>query len=203
MSAKAWSALVPGAGAACSALLAFAPLVLAQLLCATAAAAHDVPHPKTDRLRLSRERITVLVDYVVAPGAPSQSLRAAFAQDRAGLLRHLARTAALRTRVEVDAAPVALETAAARGEGLDDPPGSTALLAVRLTLSAAWPKGSGDWRGRRTLVLLDEDPAGHVPASASCAKCEITEASSGAYEKAAGEERVLGAETPLRVTVRL
>jgi hypothetical protein len=175
----------------------------ALLLFSFAAAAHDFPHPKKDLLRLSPEKISVLVEYVVSPGAPAQSLRAAFAGNRAALLQHLARTAALRTRVTVDGVEVALSPQPPRGEGLDDPRGSTALLAVRLELRAAWPPGSGDWRGRRKIVLEDEDQTGHVAASAACSGCRIADATSGAWEKAPGEERVLGAQTPLTLLVRL
>ena len=144
---------------------------------ALAAAAHDFPHPKQDRLRLSPSNISVLVDYLVSPGAPAQSLRAAFAGDRAALLKHLARTAALRTRVTVDGVEVALSPQAPRGEGLDDPQSSTALLAVRVTLQGSWPEGRGDWRGRRQVVLQDEDPTGHVAASVACSGCRIADAS--------------------------
>ncbi len=173
------------------------------LLFALAAAAHDFPHPKKDLLRLSPEKISVLVDYLVAPGAPSQSLRAAFGGNRGALLQHLARTAALRTRVTVDGVEVALSPQPPRGEGLDDPQGSTALLAVRVALEAGWPPGGGDWRGRRKVVLQDEDATGHVAAAAACRGCRIADASSGAWEKAPGEERVLGALTPLELLVRL
>ncbi len=179
-----------------------APLLVVSAM-ALAAAAHDFPHPKQDLLRLSPSGIAVLVEYLVSPGAPAQSLRAAFAGDRAALLQHLARTAALRTRVTVDGVEVALSSQAPRGEGLDDPQGSTALLAVRLELRAAWPPGSGDWRGRRKVVLDDEDNTGHVATSAACSGCRIADASSGAWEKAPDEERVLGARTPLTLLVRL
>lgn len=173
------------------------------LLFALAASAHQFPHPKKDLLRLSPGGIAVIVESVVSPGAPAQALRQAFAGDRAALLRHLARTAALRTRVSVDGAQVALSPQPPRGEGLDDPRGSTALLAVRVELTAAWPAGSGDWRGRRKILLEDEDPTGHVAATAACRGCRIADASSGAWEKAADEERVLGAQTPLTLLVRL
>ncbi len=173
------------------------------LLVALAAAAHDFPHPKLDRLRLSPSNILVWVDYLVSPGAPAQSLRAAFAGNRGALLQHLARSAALRTRVTVDGVEVALGQQTARGEGLDEPQSSTALLAVRLDMQGRWPEGRGDWRGRRQVVLLDEDPTGHVVASVACSGCRIVDASSGAWEKAPDEERVLGAQTPLTLLVRL
>ena len=173
------------------------------LLVALAAAAHDFPHPKQDLLRLSPAGISILVDYLVAPGAPSRTLRAAFSGNRAALLQHLARTAALRTRLTVDGVEVALAPQPPRGEGLDEPPSSTALLAVRLELLGSWPAGSGDWRGRRKVLLADEDANGHVAPSAACRGCRIADASSGAWEKAPGEERVLGAQTPLMLLVRL
>jgi hypothetical protein len=181
------------------------------LLLGAAAVAHDVAHPRTAALRLSPLGISLRVDHEIAAGAAARALRQAFDRNHDGLLdpgeqealvEHLARTALLRTRLLVDGAELELRRAAVRGEKIDQPASSTALLAVRIELRASWPSGSGDWLGRRRVSLKDEDPSGHVPVAVSCEKCRISDASSGVWEKAAGEERVLGANTPLEVVAR-
>jgi hypothetical protein len=185
---------------------------LALLFVAGAALAHDVPHPRTEALRLSPAGISLRVDFEVAAGEQARALRQAFDRDGNGrldegeqraLVEHLARTATLRTRLSVDGAEVELQRLSVRGEKADHPASSTALLAVRIELRAPWPGGSGDWLGRRRVSLKDEDPSGHVPVAVACEKCRISDSSSGTWEKAGGEERVLGANTPLDLLVRL
>ncbi len=182
------------------------------LLLAGAALAHDVPHPRTLALRLSPAGISLRADYEVGAGEQARALRQAFDRDHDGrldpseqqaLTEHLARTAVLRTRISVDGAEVELQRLSARAEKADHPASSTALLAVRIELRASWTSGSGDWLGRRRISVKDEDPSGHVPVAVSCERCRISDASSGTWEKTAGEERVLGANTPLELLVRL
>jgi hypothetical protein len=167
-----------------------------------------VPHPRTEGLRLSPEGISLRVDFEVAAGEPARALRQAFDRDRSGALdpgerqaltEHLARTATLRTRLSVDGLEVPLARKAARGEKVDLPASSTALLAVRVELAGAWPPGSGDWRGRRRVELRDEDPSGHVPVAVECERCSVSAASSGVPDG----DRVLGANTPLELKVKL
>jgi hypothetical protein len=184
---------------------------LAPLLVAGAALAHDVPHPRSEALRLSPAGISLRVDYEVGAGEPARALRQAFDRNHDGrldpgeqqaLTEHLARTATLRTRLSVDGAATDLRRLSVRAEKVDHPASSTALLAARIELRASWPGGSGDWLGRRRVSVKDEDASGHVPVAVSCEKCRISGASSGVWEKAAGEERVLGANTPLDLVVR-
>ena len=182
--------------------------------------AHPLDHPKRDELRLSNDAIELAVDEEVAPGAPAQALRALFDRDgngqldageQAALLEHLARLAQLHLRLEIDGAPVALVRVpgSAHGERLSDDARSTALLAVRVTFSAAWPAGSGDWRGRRHVKLVDDAPdaTGHVPTQAFCRGCEIADSSSGTFAHDPRGDWVLGAEVspkqPLELKVRL
>jgi hypothetical protein len=161
------------------------------------ARAHQAPHPKRLSLQLSPDRITVLIDFTVAGGEPARALRQSFDRDRNGrlddseralLAEHLAKTAALRTRirrVELNrAAPPRLD-----GELAD----STQPLSIRVALHGAWP--DPDWLGRRTLVVEDESPAGagHVPVSATCEGCSISSISAAEITPAA----------PLEVKVRL
>ena len=100
----------------------------------------------------------------------------------------------------MDGADLALRQTALRPEKLEEPASSTALLAVRLELSADWPEGKGDWRSRRKVVLRDESPAGHVPVSVICDGCRIADASSGSWEKG---EAVRGATTSLAAPLTL
>ena len=101
---------------------------------------------------------------------------------------------------------MALTRESARAEKIDLPASSTALLAVRVVLSAPWPEkkkinfffdhflNSG-----RRVELRDEDETGHVPVTADCSGCSIVEATSGVPDGSL----VRGASTPLRVTIRL
>jgi hypothetical protein len=187
----------------------------AALLLCGAALAHDVPHPRRELLRLSPAGVRLIVDYEVAAGEPARSLRQAFDRDRNGTLdpgeqqalaEHLARTATLRTALQIDGAPAGLRREAVRPEKLDQPASSTALLAVRVELSARWPPQKKNFffalfspRLVRRVELGDEDPSGHVPVTAECEQCEITAASSGI----ADGNLVRGASTPLRLTVSL
>ena len=181
--------------------------------------AHALDHPKRLVLRIDNQRAQVEIDYQIAAGPPAQELRAAFDRDRDGtldpgeqakLLAHHGAQAALWTSLTVDGAPLRLARAGeARGENLDLPVSSTALLAVRMTLGAALPPGGGDWRGRRAMVLTDGAPdrTGHVPVQVVCAGCEIADASSGVFAHDPKGDQVLGAETsmaqPLVLKVRL
>lgn len=167
-------------------------------------------HPLQEGLRLTPQRIFLRVDYEVPAGEGARALRQAFDRNHDGALdpgeqhdlaEHLARTATLRTRVAVDGVDAPLVRDAVRPEKVDLPAGSDALLAVRVELSAAWPSGKGDWRGRRKLVLTDEDPSGHVPVSASCENCQISDSNSGLWAKGP-PEKLLGAHTPLELTIR-
>ena len=176
-----------------------------------AALAHDVPHPRHEVLRLGPTGLRLLVDYEVAAGEPARALRQAFDRDRNGFLdpgeqqalaEDLARTATLRTRLLVDGTEVVLSRQAVRPEKADLPSASTALLAVRVELSAPWPEKKNFFsffsRGRQ-VELRDEDETGHVPVTAECERCTVTSASSGV----ADGPFVRGANTPLRLTVRL
>jgi hypothetical protein len=188
----------------------------AALLLCGAALAHDVPHPRRELLRLSPAGVRLFVDYEVAAGEPARSLRQAFDRDRNGTLdpgeqqalaEHLARTATLRTALQIDGAPAGLRREAVRPEKLDQPASSTALLAVRVELSAQWPQQKKNNfffalfspRPPREVELKDEDPSGHVPVTAECEQCEIAAASSGI----ADGNLVRGASTPLRLTIKL
>ena len=136
----------------------------------------------------------------------------AFTSDRNGFLdpgeqralaEDLARTATLRTRLLVDGAEVALSRDAVRPEKVDLPAASTALLAVRVELSVSWPEKKNKFfsffSSRRAVELRDEDETGHVPVVVECEQCTVTNASSGV----ADGPLVRGANTPLRLTVRL
>ena len=177
-----------------------------------AALAHDVPHPRHEVLRLGPTGLRLLVDYEVAAGEPARALRQAFDRDRNGFLdpgeqqalaEDLARTATLRTRLLVDGAEVALSRDAVRPEKIDLPAASTALLAVRVELSVSWPEKKNKFfsffSSRRAVELRDEDETGHVPVVVECEQCTVTDASSGV----ADGPLVRGANTPLRLTVRL
>ena len=154
--------------------------------------------------------IELRIDYEVGAGEAARALRQAFDRDKNGLLdpgeqaalvEHLARSAVLRARLSVDGADAALGRKSARAENADLPPFATALLAVRVELSASWPAGTGDWRGRRRVALEAEDPSGHIPVVVSCDKCRISESSSGVWEKKREQEHVLGANTPLDLLI--
>ena len=181
---------------------------------------HPLDHPKRDELRISSAQLQLVIDEEVSAGAAAQSVRALFDRDgnghldeaeQAALLLHLVRTAQLHQHLEIDGAPVALalEPASPRGERLSDDPSSTALLAVRLSLIASWPTGSGDWRGRRHLVFTDDAPdtTGHVPVQAFCDQCEIADSSAGTFAHDPRGDWVLGAEVspakPLELKIKL
>jgi hypothetical protein len=186
----------------------------AALLLCGAALAHDVPHPRRELLRISPDGLRLLVDYEVAAGEPARSLRQAFDRDRSGTLDpgeqqaladHLARTATLRTELLIDGGQVPLRREAVRPEKVDEPPSSTALLAVRVELSAALPPAKKNnfffanfLDAVRRVELRDLDQTGHVPVAVECERCEVSDASSGVAEK----NGVRGAETPLRLRVR-
>ena len=183
------------------------PLAMLTLLCgARSAAAHDVAHPRVEGLDISPAGLRLRVDYEIAAGPRALMLRAAFDRNRDGVLdpgeqaalgEHLARQATLRTQLFIDGAPAQLSRVAARAEKIDLPASSSALLAVRVELQAAWPKG---W-GRRLVELRDEDPSGHVPVTVACEDCVVSDASSGVPE--ARDTRVRGANTPLALKIRL
>jgi len=169
-----------------------------------------VAHPRHELLRLAPAGLRLFVDYEVGAGEPAHALRQAFDRDRNGsldpgeqqaLTEHLARTATLRTRLLVDGAEVVLARQAVRPEKVDLPAASTALLAVRVELSADWPekKFFSFFNGGRAVELRDEDETGHVPVVVECEQCTVTDASSGV----ADGPLVRGANTPLRLTVRL
>ena len=156
----------------------------------------------------------LFVDYEVGAGEAARALRQAFDRDGSGALdpgeqqaltEHLARTATLRTRLSVDGAEVALRREAARAEKVDLPASSDALLAVRVELSAPWPKKEKNNfffdhfldRGRR-VELRDEDETGHVPVTVECDRCAVTDASSGV----ADGPHVRAANTPLALVVK-
>jgi hypothetical protein len=177
------------------------------LLVALAASAHDVKHPLQEALRLTPQRIFLRVDYEVAAGEGARALRQAFDRNHDGALdpgeqhdlaEHLARTATLRTKLTVDGLPVSLQRDAVRPEKTDFPPTSDALLAARIELSGPWPPGTGNWLGRRKLVLTDEDPSGHVSVSARCDDCRIIESNSGLNDHG----QVVVASTPLELLVK-
>jgi len=194
--------------------------LLAILTGAYAAGAHEAPHPKTLSLRLSRDRIALAIQFTIPAGEKSRGLRQAFDRDRNGrldadeqraLLSHLVKTAVLRTRLTVDGQEVPLRPSAQ--PLLDhggDPASSTALLTLRADLDAAWPAGSGDWLGRRQLVLTDDvaSATGHIPASVSCTGCTISSFSSGAFLRDdRGVDHVLAAHVskaePFQLAVRI
>lgn len=126
--------------------------------------------------------------------------------EQQALSETLARTATLRTSLLIDGAAVELSRVAVRAEKVDLPASSTALLAVRVELSAAWPKKEKNNfffdhfldRGRR-VELRDEDETGHVPVTVECESCAIPDASSGLADGAF----VRGANTPLSLRIRL
>lgn len=162
-------------------------------------------------MRISREGVSLLVDFEIAAGERAQSLRLAFDRnhdgrldpgEQAALLENLARTATLRTQLFLDGGAAALERRSVRGEKLDQPASSDALLAVRVELSAPWPP-AGFWRRvfgtARRLELDDVDETGHVPVTAECIGCRVSEASSGV----ADGNLVRGANTPLSLAVQL
>jgi hypothetical protein len=160
----------------------------ALLLAAGAALAHDVKHPRAEGLRLSQAALQLRVDYEVGAGERAQALRLAFDRDRdgrldpaeqQGLAEELARMATLRTRLVVDDQPLQLERVSVRGERLDDPGGSTALLAVRVILRGSWPQTSGDWLGRHRVELRDDDESGHVPVAVECEGVSVSDSTSG------------------------
>lgn len=173
-----------------------------------------MPHPRREALRISPERLQILVDYEVGAGEAARALRLSFDRDRNGrldpgeqqaLAEHLARTATLRTRLLVDGAPVEPRRDAVRPEKVDQPADSTALLAVRVDLSAPWPpkiKKNFFFElfadGSRAVELRDEDPAGHVPVSVEADRCAVTRASSGLPDR----NLVRGANTPLELVVK-
>jgi hypothetical protein len=185
------------------------------VLLAGAALGHDVAHPRRELLRLGPAGVRLFVDYEVAAGEPARSLRQAFDRDRSGTLDpgeqqaladHLARTATLRTELLVDGEQVPLRSEAVRPEKVDEPASSTALLAVRVELSAAWPPAKKNnfffahfLDATREVELRDVDQTGHVPVAVECDRCEVSDASSGVAEK----NGVRGAETPLHLRVRL
>ena len=166
-------------------------------------------HPRHEALRLSAAGLRLLVDYEVAAGDASRALRQAFDRNRDGALDdaeqqaladHLARTATLRTGLRVDGAEVPLRRAAVRPEKVDQPASSGALLAVRVELAADWPpekKLFFFFRRARQVEVRDEDETGHVPVTAECDGCSVTDASSGVADK----NFVRGANTPLQLTV--
>ena len=193
---------------------------LALFAVAAAASAHEAPHPKRVALHLSRERISVAIELLIPAGEAARSLRQSFDRDRNGALdaaeqaalgAYLLQTAALRTKLSVDGREVALRKAAAPAvEHGDAPASSTALLSVRAVLEGSWPAGSGDWLGRRTVVLSDEaaTATGHVPAAATCTGCSISSSSSPAvfHRDDRGREHALGAQVapgaPLELKIR-
>ncbi len=208
------------AGARCAPSLALIGLALVAILVAREARSHPLDHPKRDELRLSASRIELVIDEEIAPGPPAQALRAIFDRDRNGqldaseqaaLLEHLARTAELHVSLSIDDAKVQLTRVAGsvRGDHLGADARSTALLTVRLTLSAAWPAGSGDWRGRRHLVFIDDAPdaTGHVPTQVYCSACAIADANTGTFAHDPRGDWLLGGETspaiPLALKLRL
>jgi hypothetical protein len=93
-----------------------------------------------------------------------------------------------------------------RPERVDEPASSTALLAVRVELSAQWPPPKnkknyffgGPPDTHRRVELRDEDVGGHVPVTAECQSCAVTDSSSGV----ADGPLVVGANTPLRLTIK-
>ena len=147
-------------------------------------------------------------------GEPSRALRQAFDRDGNGALdpgeqqaltEHLARTATLRTALQVDGAALPLRRAAVRAEHADAPAASTALLAVRVELVAEWPpKKKRNFffehflDSAREVGLEDEDSSGHVPVTVECDGCRVTSASSGLADK----NLVRGANTPLTLSVK-
>ena len=160
------------------------------------------------------------LELLTAAGEPSRALRQLFDRDHNGLLDEaeqralaglLARTARLQTHLAVDGAELPLELVGPPAlEGGGQETSSTGLLAVRLELRAAWPPGSGDWLGRRTLLFADEAAGddGHVPVSASCTGCSISSSSDGVYQRdEQGVEHVVGASAsrgqPLQLRVRI
>ena len=168
-----------------------------------------MPHPRRELLRVSPRGLRLFVDYEVAAGEAARSLRRAFDRDRSGALdpgeqaalaEHLARTAMLRTKLLVDGAPVALRREQVRPEKVDEPASSTALLAVRVESSGAWPEAGfrARWFGRK-IELRDEDESGHVPVSIECEECAVSDSSSGVPDG----RLVRGANTPLRLAVSL
>ena len=184
------------------------------------AGAHEAPHPKAVALRLTRDRIAISIELTIPAGEASRGLRQAFDRDKSGrldaeeqraLVEHLVKTAALRTRLAVDGRDVPLRLAAAPSvDHGEDPAASTALLTLRADLDAPWPAGSGDWLGRRQLVLTDDAPSatGHVPASVSCTGCTISSFSAGAFLRDdRGVDHVLAAHVskaePLQLAVRI
>ena len=197
---------------------------LAPLLIAGAALAHDVPHPRTEALRLSAAGISLRVDYEIGAGAQARALRQAFDRDHNGrldpgeqhaLAEHLARTATLRTELSVDGIPIALRRDAVRPEKLDEPASSTSLLAIRVALRGEWPPSAAPAKKKffflsagdpHHLVLRDEDPSGHVPVAVICEKCRILESNSGVWEKSGDDEIAKGATAsaaaPLTVVIR-
>jgi len=173
-----------------------------------------VAHPRHEVLRLAPSGLRLLVDYEVAAGEPARALRQAFDRDRNGTLdpgeqqalaEYLARTATLRTRLLVDGAEVALRRESVRPEKVDLPAASTALLAVRVELSSAWPEKKKKnfffdhfLNTTRDVGLQDEDETGHVPVAVECDRCTVTNASSGVPDG----PLVRGANTPLHLDVR-
>lgn len=165
-------------------------------------------------LRLDASGLRLFVDYEVGAGEPARALRQAFDRDQNGaldageqqaLLEHLARTATLRTELRVDGARLLLHRASVRPEKLDEAASSTALLAVRVELSATWPpKNKKNFffeqflSSAREVGLADEDTSGHVPVTVECDGCRIAEASSGVPEK----NFVRGGNTPLTLSVK-
>src|SRR5262249_46857759 len=157
-------------------------------------------------LQLTRERLVVQLELTVAAGEPARSLRQSFDRDgngmldeaeRAALADHLARTAALRTKLTVDGRDVDLRRAGPPQLEGSERADSTAFASVRVALEARWPAGSGDWLGRRAVVLRDEAAtgAGHVPAAASCSGCKFWSSSSGAaHRDERGVDHVVAAE---------
>jgi len=156
-----------------------------------------VAHPRHELLRLSRQGVVLLVDYEVPAGPRARALRQAL-RDPAALAEQLARTATLRTELWLDGARAELQRRAVRGEKLDEGPASDSLLAVRVELFAPWRADGADWLGRRHLELRDVDESGHVPVTAECLDCTVSDASSGLPDK----NLVRGAQTPLVLTVR-
>ena len=136
--------------------------------------------------------MTLFVDYEVPAGPRAQAMRQARVSPEA-----LAQMATLRTELWLDGARAGLQRRAVRGENFDAPPESTALLAVRVELFAQWPPQTFWQRvfGGRRAELRDVDESGHVPVTAECVDCRVSDASSGVPDGAL----VRGANTPLEL----
>jgi len=121
--------------------------------CATCFA-HAVEFPKRDALRLSRDRVSLRVQYVVSTSDEAQVLRRLFDRDRSGaledperqaLLQHLCRQATAFVRLSLDGQPI--ELAIEHAELGADSTSADILLSAPLIEKLG--------RGRHQLRLFD------------------------------------------------